>query len=1162
MSGYRDAKGNPSRQFGPSISMSYAELAKIAGSLAGKPPTTETPKNRSARGQWAAGYIKAAEDMHLSVFTPSLNVNRPASRGAVVQTLLEALGAPLVPASTSFQDVPATGPYARAIATAVKLGLIRGDTDMQGRSRGTFRPDAPIGRAEVATILSQILAGRANGPLPAAGSPSPHVSLPASALPQSKRRGGGGGEGGGTGGGGTTTAPAVSVSTTTSLVLSANPSTYGQSVTFTATVSDAHATGTVTFLDGSTTIATCTLSSGTCSPGVSSLSVGSHSLSAVYGGDGTYLASTSNTVTQTVNQVTTTTALASGTNPSTYSNSITLTGTVSPTTATGTLTFKDGSTTIGTATLGHASGTLAIAILRAGSHSLTAIYGGNVTHSGSTSAPLTQTVNKANPVATLASSLNPSTFGTGVTLTATLSTTTGTGTITFKDGTTTIGTATVGHGSGSLAISSLRAGTHSLTAVYGGDTNYNSATSNTVTQTVNKASSATTLTSSLNPSTYGSGVTLKATVSPSTATGTVTFKDGSTTLGTATLGHGSGTLAISTLGVGSHSLTAVYGGNANYLTSTSSTLTQTVNTASTTTALTSSLNPSTFGSGVTLTATVTSSSATGSITFKDGSTTLGTATLGHGSGSYTTTTLSVGSHSLTAVYAGNSNYATSTSSTVTQTVNKASSSTTLASGTNPSTYGNSITLTATISPSTGTGTITFKDGSATIGTAPIGHGSGSLAISTLGVGSHSLTAVYGGDTNNLTSTSNTVTQTVNSNYPSITLINTPSWSSNIPSVLSGVSSLTFNGTSQYGTSSDIGLPIGNNSFSVSWWQNSSDSSGAFGAAWSWGASGNAVIGGMYQNKLVIHDADGLVLESPASVNDGAWHHMCVTYDGTTIRLYLDGTQVATQVYALSTVRNGNFRIASSIGVGNYFNGSLTDTRVYGTALSAGDVTTLAGGGSPSSSPIRKYAFSEGTGTTLANSGVSAVTGQLICDGNSLTFGTGSSNPTAESYPAQLVALLGTSWAEANYGVPGQSAELMNSDATTQIDPLFDSQLPKNIVIAWEGIGSINNANDTAAQAYAAMTTYIQGRQAAGFKVIVLTTMKWGTITAPKEVIRQAYNALVLANSAGADAVVDVASDSRLSDPTNTTYFNGDTVHLTDAGYAVVAGLVRPAVLAQ
>jgi hypothetical protein len=88
-----------------------------------------------------------------------------------------------------------------------------------------------------------------------------------------------------------------------------------------------------------------------------------------------------------------------------------------------------------------------------------------------------------------------------------------------------------------------------------------------------------------------------AAVAPGTGTptGSVTFYDGSTILGTATLSSGTASLSLTTLAVGSHSITAVYGGDPNFKTSTSAALSQKVNQASTTTALVSSVNPSVSG---------------------------------------------------------------------------------------------------------------------------------------------------------------------------------------------------------------------------------------------------------------------------------------------------------------------------------------------------------------------------------------------------------------------------------------------------------------------------------------------------------------------------------------------------------------------------------------
>jgi hypothetical protein len=359
--------------------------------------------------------------------------------------------------------------------------------------------------------------------------------------------------------------------------------------------------------------------------------------------------------------------VASSLNPSSYGASVTFTATVTPSAATGKVTFKDGSTTLGTGNLSGGKTTFSTSTLAAGSHSITAVYVGDTNYNGSTSSVLTQTVNKANTTITVASSKNPSTYGSSVTFTATVSPSAAPGTVTFNDGSTALGTGTISSGKATFSTSTLAAGSHSITAVYGGGTNYNTSTSSVLTQTVNKANTTITVVSSSNPSAFGSSVTFTATVSPSTATTTVTFKDGTTVLGTGTLSGGKAALSTSTLAVGSHSITAAYGGDPNYNSSTSTTLTQKVEQPSAV-ALTSSANPSPFGAPVTFTATVSPAAATGTVTFKDASTALGTVTISSGPVMYTTSSLALGSHSITAVYSGNSTYAGSTSPTLTQNV--------------------------------------------------------------------------------------------------------------------------------------------------------------------------------------------------------------------------------------------------------------------------------------------------------------------------------------------------------------------------------------------------------------------------------------------------------------------------------------------------------------
>src|SRR5450631_4251373 len=363
----------------------------------------------------------------------------------------------------------------------------------------------------------------------------------------------------------------------------------------------------------------------------------------------------------------TSTAVSSSLNPSTYGSSVKFTATVTPSTATGLVTFKDGSTTLGTGSLSSGKATFSTSTLIAGSHSITASYGGDANFNVSTSTALSQTVNKANTTTTLASSANPSNYGSSVKFTATVTLSTATGLVTFKDGSATLGTGTLASGKATFSTSTLIAGSHSITASYGGDPNFNVSTSSALSQTVNIANSTTALASSVNPSAYGALVTFTATLTPSTATGIVTFKDGSTPLGTGTLASGKTSLSTSTLAVGSHPITASYVGDSNCNGSTSSTLTQKVKQASAV-ALNSSANPSPFNAPVTFTATVTPSAATGIVTFFDGNTSLGTGTLSGGVTTFTTSGLALGSHSISGVYNGDTTYAGSTSSALTQKV--------------------------------------------------------------------------------------------------------------------------------------------------------------------------------------------------------------------------------------------------------------------------------------------------------------------------------------------------------------------------------------------------------------------------------------------------------------------------------------------------------------
>src|SRR5262249_49101307 len=125
-------------------------------------------------------------------------------------------------------------------------------------------------------------------------------------------------------------------------------------------------------------------------------------------------------------------------------------------------------------------------------------------------------------------------------------------------------------------VSNLAAGSHSLTVVYSGDSVFAASTSAALAQTVKQTATTTTLTGPASAS-VGQTITLTATVAPvapgaGVPRGTVKIMDGGIVVGPGTLYKGVLTFSISTLKKGTHTLTAVYGGDDNFLGSTSTSL--------------------------------------------------------------------------------------------------------------------------------------------------------------------------------------------------------------------------------------------------------------------------------------------------------------------------------------------------------------------------------------------------------------------------------------------------------------------------------------------------------------------------------------------------------------------------------------------------------------
>jgi hypothetical protein len=625
---------------------------------------------------------------------------------------------------------------------------------------------------------------------------------------------------------GTLIVQSATVATTTQVTSSQNPSALGDAVTFTATVSSgspatAVSTGQVSFKTGGTSCSDGTQvqaaqnvnGSGQVTFTTSSLAIGSHVIRGCYGGAAGFFAS-EGSVTQQVDNTATDIGIASSVNPSVTGQSVTFTATVTnnsnPVTA-GQVAFKTGGTGCSDASQVQApqtpngSGQVTYAASFDASDSpitIRACYGGSSSPVlGASETSLVQTVNKAATTTTVTSSVNPSVFSQAVTFQATVSAVspgagTPSGTVTFKDGTcaagTTLGSAALnGSGQASVSTSALNAGSHTIRACYPGDDDFEDS-EGSVNQQVNKAQTTTAVVSTANPSVFSQTVTFNATVSRvapavATPTGNVTFKNGTcaagTTLGTDALdGSGHASFSTSSLAVGTHPITACYLGTANFEVSDGD-VSQVVNKAQTSTAVTSTVNPSVFSQSVTFNVTVDAvlpavATPQGSVTIKDGNCVAGSALSGsialNGSGqaTFSTSTLSVGSHPITACYTGNPSFEPSDGS-VPQTVDKASTTTVVISSVNPSILAQPVTFSVTVSadlPAVAIpqGDVTLKDGTcsgATLDgpTALNGSGQASFTVSSLSAGNHTVTACYAGNASFLAS-DGSVTQQVKFNF--------------------------------------------------------------------------------------------------------------------------------------------------------------------------------------------------------------------------------------------------------------------------------------------------------------------------------------------------------------------------------------------------------------
>ncbi|WP_238338174.1 S8 family serine peptidase [Pedococcus badiiscoriae] len=166
--------------------------------------------------------------------------------------------------------------------------------------------------------------------------------------------------------------------------------------------------------------------------------------------------------------------------------------------------------------------------------------------------------------------------------------------------------------------------------------------------------------------------------------------------------------------------------------------------AASSTKLTSSSTSYTYGGKPVFTATVTPATATGTVSFKDGGKVVRTVAVSGGKAVWTATGQTRGVHSMTATYNGDANTNASTSAAVKVTVNGLVSKVTLGSSSRDFRYGYRPTLTSLPTPSSATGTVTFRDGTRVLGTVTVSRGRAVLVAPVLARGRHYLTATYNG----------------------------------------------------------------------------------------------------------------------------------------------------------------------------------------------------------------------------------------------------------------------------------------------------------------------------------------------------------------------------------------------------------------------------------
>ncbi|MEI8229900.1 MAG: DUF2341 domain-containing protein, partial [Candidatus Peregrinibacteria bacterium] len=607
--------------------------------------------------------------------------------------------------------------------------------------------------------------------------------------------------------------------TTTALTSTHNPVAFGSGFVLRATVSSASAGGMMTFKEGIVPLGSIAVSSGIANLSINNLSVGTHNVTAEYSGDSNYLASTSLILAQTVSKASTTTALSANPNPSTLGQSVTLTASVVPFSATGTITFIDSGRTVGTGTIVAGSATITTTILSLGSHSITAQYSGNQSYLTSTSSPWSQTVDVpawnltdwSDRKAITVSRTNVASDLQNFPLLVRVTNDTDVGVIASSTGkdirfSTSTGVLlpfetesfTVGHGSGSglfwvkvPTVSSIQNTTiylyygnpaatdgQSRTAVW--DSNFkgvwhlNEATDATVydstsyannsinqtwTQSAGKINGAGNYNGTSNKINFGNNASLRFTGSFTASTWIKGTDDTGRVIGGNTWYMTITSFSSQKIYLYVYNTSNGYGAYRRIATDINDNSWHYVTGVYNSTAQTIDMYRDGVLSNGTLTGTIPSSLVSSSADITTGYDGAGNGYLSAAVDENRLSSTARSADWIRFEYLNMGGTGSGEVMTAAQEGLRPSSLAIATSGT-PAIFGNTVTFTATVTPSTGTGTVTFVEGSTIIGTAELGSGSGTIALSDLSPGTHTIHAEYPGNSQFLSSISSSITQRI------------------------------------------------------------------------------------------------------------------------------------------------------------------------------------------------------------------------------------------------------------------------------------------------------------------------------------------------------------------------------------------------------------------